>query len=145
MNIFDLSLASIDSRATCHVMMSEAFKDSCLDILSGKSVISRPTGSLTSLILYEYLPGVSPPRHTLSIILASILCTSSLYFILFRALLTPESSCGLTLMHLHAFQIGTHDLGYIRRKSRHNLELHQQYIDSLLDLIQTMIDQLPKL
>ena len=90
MNIFDLSLASIDSRATCQVMISEAFKDSCLDILAGKSVISRPTGSLTSLIRYEYLPGVSPPRHTLSTILVSILCTSSLYFNLFRALLVPS-------------------------------------------------------
>ena len=76
MKIFDLSLASTDSRATCQVMISEAFIDSCLDIFAGKSVISRPTGSFTSLIRYEYLPGVSPSRHTLSTIFASILYPS---------------------------------------------------------------------
>ena len=72
MKIFNLSLASIDSRATCQVIISDSFMDSCFAILAGSSVISAPTGSLISLILYAYFPALSPPRHTLFLNLASI-------------------------------------------------------------------------
>ncbi len=117
---FDLSLHLSNSRAG-HLpvaALSEAFKDSCWSFLAGKSVISSTEAASPNHGMNIYQ--ASPPRHTLSTILVSILCASSLCFNCFPEPYSP----GLHAVDTDAparFPDRNAWFGFIHRKSHHNL------------------------